>query len=374
MKNLTVKKVALGLFLAGYAASSAFAITASTQNYIQGNLPVFKSNEQGAAEHTMTFKIMDQDKPTDQIGSRPAKVKDIIRIEFNLEDADKDKLSADRIKETFKIFIKKNKNDSTEAWKEVDHADLTDLKVELNNDTDKDKAVISFVISDKFAGAEHIGYQLLERTEFGAPYANKWLLVTDVWSQANPNAKDPSDKLNPTTPPTDPDTGDYGPGDSTNNGSGPIESTKTRIGIFKITGAAVDVNSIDYSREDKIPAYGDKFAAVVWMEDIENDKLDANEVTKTGSYTFTWSLTGDYDYKTLNNLDKDKLSAKKDQNDKYEALTQNVSNGTGDLDKGTNNVIILGSTAPDVTKHNEVYDTNYYPAGAQGYKLTVTTN
>lgn len=44
MKNLTIKKVALGVLLAGYAASGAFAATsATTSNTIIGNAPTIKS-------------------------------------------------------------------------------------------------------------------------------------------------------------------------------------------------------------------------------------------------------------------------------------------------------------------------------------------
>lgn len=373
MKNLTVKKVALGLFLAGYAASSAFAISATTSKHIEGNLPVFKSNVDGAAEHTMTLKIWDRDKPTEQIGTKPAKVGDIITIEFNLEDADSDTMTASTIKDTFKIFIKKDKDNNDEEWKEVTHDKIQDLATTITGN----KGQIKFTIPTAFAGAEHIGYQLLERTEYGAPYANKWLMVTDIWSSKVPNAVDPGDKENPLTPPKELTGDKTGPGDSTNNGSGPIESSTTKIGIFKITGASVETNSPDYSRTkdaNEVPKYGEKFAAVVWMDDNDDDKLDAGEVTKTGSYTFTWTLTGSYDYEKLNNITgKTPLEAKKVDN-KYEALTQNISDGTGDWDTGTNNVIILGSTDTDNPEHNKVYDTSYYPAGAQGYNLTVTTN
>lgn len=362
MKNLTVNKIALGLFLAGFAASSAYALHSETSSPIQGNLPAFRARKANAVDHTMTVKILKGEKPSEQIGSRPAKVGDIIRIEYNLQDADGDLLkNQDNLKSTFSVFIKKTRV-ASEAWTKMAPAALKDLKFEPS--TDGKTGVISFEISDSFSGAEKIGYQILERTDFGAPFSHKWLLVTDIWSNTNPATADPTDKNKPiTTGPADPKDGTHGPGDSTNNGSGPIESPKTKIGIFKFDGAAINT-TLDYSRNGAlIPKYGDKFAAVVWQDEDNDNKLTTGDIAKSESYTFTWRLMGDYNY-------ADQAAGTTTGKAKPDKITAGVSNGAGPWDKGVGNVIYLGAESGP---HNAKYDATY-PAGAQGFKLQVITN
>lgn len=368
MKKLTVNKIAIGLFLTGYAASSAFAIHATTEGVINGNAPIIQSKATTPVDHQMTVKVLS--KETGQpIGEKPAKVDDTIEITFKVTDADGDKVTAEVLKSHFKVFIKKIKGSTTEAWTPIN---LTNVTAEMSGDN-ADEAKISFKITDAFAGAEKIGYQILERTTYGEPYANNWLLVTDIWNRtAGPNTQawTGADVANPGT-------GEYGPGDSSagNTGTGPIESQDTKVGIFKYDGATIDTAK-DYSRDGTlIPKYGDKFAAVVWFDTNKDGKLtnadipseangDVKSIIKTGSYTYTWTLSGEY--KPAGATNPPAVKADK--------LTYGVSNGVGDYAQAsTGNVILLGSPADSSTKHNANYDSTYL-AGAQGFTLTVTTN
>ena len=54
MKNLTIKKIAFGLLLAGYASSSAFALVATTSEPIQGSAPVLSKVNGDAKDHTVS--------------------------------------------------------------------------------------------------------------------------------------------------------------------------------------------------------------------------------------------------------------------------------------------------------------------------------
>ncbi|OCG23106.1 hypothetical protein [Gilliamella sp. App4-10] len=344
MKNLTIKKVALGLFLAGYAASSAFALDATTAA-INGNAPVLKSAA-GAADHTVAVRVATDAEGNNLIGNRAAKVNDYVVIKFNVDDKDGD-LDTGKIKDTLKVYIKRDVND---PWTEI--ANLSDL-VATNND---ENGQISFKLDNQFRGAQKIGFKLLERTDFGLPYAGKWLQVNDIWAQnSSPMVEEPADPNAPeSTGPADPGstTELHGPGDTTvDNGYGPVASGVETVGIFKVVNGVPD-KSVNYANAGApAPVYGETFAAIAWDDADQNNALDSGETEITTNYTFAWHLAGSYE-----GVDAD-----------VEEITQGVTNG-----EATNSVITLGS-ADGAAKHNALYS-SAYKAGAQGYKLKVITN
>lgn len=350
MKNLTVKKVALGLFLAGYAASSAFALDARTSAAISGNAPLLKAVADGAKEHTLTVRVSTDANGDTLIGNRAAKVGDYIVIKFNVEDKDGD-LDTGKIKDTLKVFTKKNASDS---WTDI--GTLTDL-VATN---DGEKGQISFKIDSQFSGAKFIGFRLLERTDFGLPYTGKWLQVNDIWARnEGPSVVNPSNPEDPTNSgPADPGAADpstepHGPGDThADNGHGPIVTGLEAVGIFKVNTDGVIDKSVNYAKDGApAPVYGEKFAAVAWEDADNNSLIDNDETEITTNYSFVWHLAGVYE-----NVEADVAE-----------LTAGVENG-----EATNSLITLGSADGSV-KHNSLY-AEAYKAGAQGYSLKVETN
>jgi hypothetical protein len=317
MNNLTIKKIAFGILLAGYASSSAFALVANTQSAISGNAPVLYSKSSGAEAHTLTVKFASDDKGQNILGKTdPIKVGQYMVISFDLKDDDGDE-DTGQILESLTLHVKVG-----DAWKDIERKDL---------EASREKGKIVIKLDGKFAGATKIGFTLQERTEFGLPSNGEWLRVANIWNSANPT---PSPEK-PTTPPKDGDK----PGPSNDpvdlpEPTGPILSDDFRIAIYKVENS-VAVKDVDYSTQAVAPQYGETFTAVV----LDNAGQDF-----TSSFSFVWKLKGEYE------------GVKADVN---EVLT-----------KGT--TIVLGSSNLGEKSHNSMYNTAY-KAGAQGYQLEVST-
>lgn len=356
MKNLTLKKVAFGLLLAGYASSSAFAVlTTETVAPIHGNAPVLakksadvKSND---ADHTVTLAITTDAAGETSIGANtPVKVGNYIKISYNLKDKDGD-VDNQNIQKTVTFFVRQKDATGTFGdWKKINTLEgLTSTATKNVNGVSE--GTIIFKINSEFSGADEIGFTLQEQTEFGLPNTNKWLNVSDIWSKVPPEVDD--------NQPVKPSEEKHGPGDIP-DGTGPIIDDNYRVGIFKYnTDGNLDL-TVNYTvkpatGDAPTPKYGEKYGAVVWEDANNNNLPDAGELVKTSSYTYTWTLSND-------------PAATADYQD---AVTTETLTGTSNT-TGTNDTIYLGSS--DGTKNNnELYNTKY-KAGAQGHLLKVTTD
>ena len=336
MKNLTIKKIAFGLLLAGYASSSAFAASfnATTTKAIEGNAPVL-SKTSGDADHTVSVTFT-----TDRDGSNPVAANDNVqvgnymKISYNLLDKDGDKDNGN-IKESLSVYAKINGK-----WETFSADDLGATFTADENANGRQSGSITIEISDKFAGAEKLGFKLQERTEFGLPSENQWINVSDVWSSTKPEVTGDE----PTQVPSD----EAGPGDKA-PGIGPIISSTFKLGIFKYTSTDGLDTTNDYATADINPKYGDQFVAVIWNDADNDGKFDqANEQEFTSGYSFKWTLVGD----------NDGVAATGDEL----ATVSTNREGEGDT-------IYLGSSSAN---HNSIYNTSY-TAGAQGYRLKVET-
>jgi hypothetical protein len=328
VKNLTIKKVALGLFLAGYAASSAFAaLEASSVNVIKGNAPAIKANS-GANEHTMTLTVT-----TDPTGNSPissdngrqrVQVGDYIHITYDLVDNDGDTDTTGAMKATLKVY------------KIAQDGKLTQVTtVQVQDDSTASQGHLSFKITNDFAGAKTIGYTIQEKTSFGLPDHGQYLAVSDIFSST-----DPSVSGSEQTP-----TGDHGPGNTPEPIVGPIDSDSMRVGIFRKVGNTM----VNYAKpgSSAIPNYGDEFKAIVWNDANNDFEINSGEDKFTG-YTFEWTLVN-------------------------EGYVDEQNPGTGTGYKGVDalptsltsngDTITLGNT-------NSMYATAY-KAGGQGYRLKV---
>ncbi|NUF49275.1 hypothetical protein [Gilliamella sp. ESL0250] len=338
MKNLTIKKVALGLFLAGYAASSAFALTAVTNATIQGNAPVMKAPGGTDAHRTaVTIKHADG---SDIAAGEPVMVGDVIHISYVLEDADGDTDDGDALKDTLKVYARQ---DASSPWDEMT------INATIAHGSDGN-ATISFPITNDFAGKSKIGFKVLERTDFGAPSIGKWVHVGDIFSSNGSGSSDddpgtPGDNTGPGVPP---------PGIT----PGPIVPAQYQTGIFLIDTNGV-IQSSNYASNGLNPKYGERYAAVVWNDANSDNNVDAGEAEYTGSYKFEWHVVG------AGIPENDNVPAEST------ALTADTNNR-----KGINDTIWLGSPQ-GAAKHNSIYSSfSTHKAGIQGYQLsfkTVTT-
>ena len=345
MKNLTIKKIAFGLLLAGYASSSAFAtLTATTNDTIQGSAPVLSKLNGEVTAQTVTVTFTTDSAGNTEIGANDnVKVGDWMKISYRLLDKDGD-VDTKSIQESLTVFTRtKDASGNYGDWQEIKTNDLKSITTKSEANTDGVQlGYIIFQIDDKFAGVDQIGFKLQERTDFGAPSKNHWLNVSDVWSSADPVVTNPGE-AEPTTPPSTP----AGPGDQA-PGKGPIVSDTFKVGIFKYDAQGNLDTKVDYAAAGATnPKYGDKFGAVVWNDADKNGSIDDGELIKTSAYTFKWTLDGNYE---------------------GVAATEDVLEATKTTAEG--DTIYLGS---ETANHNSIYNTTY-KAGAQGYKLKVTTN
>ena len=345
MKNLTIKKIAFGLLLAGYASSSAFAtLTATTNDTIQGSAPVLSKLNGDVTAQTVTVTFTTDSAGNTEIGANDnVKVGDWMKISYRLLDKDGD-VDTKSIQESLTVFTRtKDASGNYDDWQEIKTNDLKSITTKSEANTDGVQlGYIIFQIDDKFAGVDQIGFKLQERTDFGAPSKNHWLNVSDVWSSADPVVTNPGE-AEPTTPPSTP----AGPGDQA-PGKGPIVSDTFKVGIFKYDAQGNLDTKVDYAAAGATnPKYGDKFGAVVWNDADKNGSIDDGELIKTSAYTFKWTLDGNYE---------------------GVAATEDVLEATKTTADG--DTIYLGS---ETANHNSIYNTTY-KAGAQGYRLKVTTN
>ena len=363
MKKLAIKKVALSLFLAGYAASSAYALDpVMTQNSIVGNAPVIwsKGVTTGgtAVERSLTLRISNDTTGATSLGrTEKAKVGNYIHIFYDLKDLDGDEDPSDKhaVADTLKVWIKTG---NAASWTEV-----TDVTATADN---SDQAGhIYFKITPSMAGATKIGFKLEEITPYGAPRENEWLWVSDIWD----GTTTPGHGSDPVDPGTDP----HGPGDKDPDlPDGPIEYPgATVLGIFKYTSSgSVDLtkNLVD-TTSDVTPKYGDKLAAIVWLKANPTDtsttpNFTGGDTNQSGSYTFTWSLDGN------NNAANGSQTAA--------AADTLVGVPAGDADASPEGYGVIKLGDPAGGKHNAVYSSlnggSGYVAGIQGFKLKVTAN
>ncbi len=352
MKNLTLKKVAFGLLLAGYASSSAFAAVLTTETVapIHGNAPIL-SKKSGDVDHTVSLTITTDAAGLTPIGDKdPVKIGNYFKISYNLKDKDGD-VDNKNIQATVTFFVRqKDATGNYGDWKKINVLEgLTSTAGPNVNGVSE--GTIIFKINSEFSGADQVGFTLQEQTEFGLPNTNKWLNVSDIWSKVPPEV----DNNQPTKPSDD----EHGPGDVP-PGIGPFIDDNYRVGIFKYnTDGNLDL-TVNYTvkpatGDAPTPKYGEKYGAVVWDDTNKNNLPDAGELVKTSSYTYTWTLSND-------------PAATADYQD---AVTTEALTGTTTT-TGTDDTIYLGSS--DGTKNNnELYNTKY-KAGAQGYLLKVSTD
>ncbi|MWN31751.1 MULTISPECIES: hypothetical protein [unclassified Gilliamella] len=354
MKNLTIKKVALGLFLAGYAASSAFAVApVQTVNTIEGTKPVLNSRGANPIANTVTVDIFHAN-GTPYTAGDSIYVGDKVRVTYRLTDADgdSDNAAAAKVKDSFKVFTKAS---SGSTWSPVT------VQATASYDTaDTELGTIEFELTSDFIGKSKIGFVIQPRTEFGAPSEGDWVAIGDIFGGGTPgvggNGSNPGNSGGPGGGGNS--SGGNTGGGNTGNGTnpGPIVSQTSQLGIFLIDNTGVIQNNESYTKSGTtlVPKYGERYAAIVW-EDTNSDKvLDAGENELAG-FSFEWHVVG-------NGIA---------ENGNITAETGTLNSDGNRSNGNTDDTIFLGSKNLARTKHNGMYSFTTHKAGIQGYQLQV---
>lgn len=338
MKKLTMKKVALGLVLAGYAASSAYALDVTTTQTIIGTAPVLVASA-SAADSTVNVAV------TTAAVAGQLTVGDTVEINYSAKDAEGDEdLGASGA--TVKIYYVAAADKVSGAWSVL--PSTTTLAV--SNDK------VSFVVPSEMLGAIKIGFVIQENTKYGAPRVGSWLTIADITATANPGNTG-------TTPPTDPGTG-TGPG-----GTGPAfptplnpvkPSAKNKVGIFAVQAGSITATSYNYApmgvmADNPAPVagtdelkVGNTYYAIVWEENNGKDHAPDHADDLVVAMNISWQLDGG------NSLAGGAATA----------LATDLTAAEGV--SGTNN-------ATFTIGENSLYSSTY-EAGAQGFKLKVIAN
>ncbi|MWN05069.1 hypothetical protein [Gilliamella sp. Pas-s95] len=344
------------MFLAGYAASSAFAaLQKETASFINGNAPVLKSR--AGADNKLTVDVIHAD-GTPYVAGDVVRVGDKVHIKYRLADldGDTDTASAGKVKDSLKVSGK----DSNGSW-----VDITPTVVSTYDATDPELGELVFELTNDFVGKSSIGFKVLAETEFGLPTKGNWVWVSDIFGTGDP-AHSGNNPANPGAPGDNGNPGGPGEGNIPGTNPGPIMPSGGVLGIFLVDSTGTLLNSESYSHLGSTlkPKYGERYAAIVWDDANSNGTIDSGETEFTTGFRFEWHVTGDSsDVPVTDGFIGSNIVA---------GTTALTGNGNR---KGTNDTIFLGSDTAG-TKHNSVYTGIFgnHKAGIQGYKLQVKTN
>lgn len=344
--------------------SSVFALDATTFDVIHGNKPVIKSFN-NSMPHKLSVTIYKSDQKTELGPDDQIEENCWVFIKYKFQDDDGDDknytpYTSTIIQKTARVIIQ-NKYLNKQGNIENKWVELTDDDSHIFSEHANGQGLLAFRINKSYIGATKIGFKVLERTEFGVPYVNNWIVVTDITDSSDPylqsaitkkDSIESVDKIGPTLTEiinqVEKVNHDFGPGESA-NGKYPVVNLYVRAGIFKydkdgVLGLSTQANIA----ESEWPFYGDKYAAMVWYDKNYNGGIDDDEPILTDHYKFVWTLSG-----TANDVTASPKPLTKEQ-------------GVSGSDQ---QYIFLGSTTGE--GHNYIYATkeNGYKAGAQDFYL-----
>lgn len=283
MKKLTMKNIALGLALAGYAASSAYAIDATTTKTIQGDAPVIKSV--AGVDNKFTVKVMRTIAGTETdvstlstAADRQVRTGDKVVITFKYADENEDEAITSLIghgranpvtpADELEFFLTLTKSGTT-----------TKIATGLTEDVAVTKTATgeySYIIPGSAQGSD-LGINLAPVSQYGDPWFGTLIKGTDLFAIGENGGG------GTTTPPTGP----ILPGDS------------FVVGIFKTADVtsgtpAVGVTPLGVTSGSTSTEYlqlGQTYAAAAWEDSTANGKFDTGEEVASIA-TYQWSVTG----------------------------------------------------------------------------------
>lgn len=356
MKNLNIKQVALGLFLAGYATSSAFAVSAVSSSTITGRAPIVNSItlSNPSDSNSVSVTVYKDANLSTVVGTNDFwEVGNVVRLSYNLVDKDGDaevnKETANSIK--FGYIV-------NGAW----------TWVAPNSNTANGE--VTWTIPDEATGSSLLAYMIRPTTQYGAPIANNWIIGYLNGGQApttggdgvgpDGKPKDPDTttvitNLPPTTNPTDLPNGP-GTGSDPVPGTGPIKPNPNSLTLLihkaTLSGGQITIGD---ALGSEAPIVGNTYAVQA--------KSQNNDVTAL--YSYTWSLVEN------NPTAIGSTGAAEANVDGLTAVTATINNQS---------IVNVAYTIPvnrELKAMNSASGTEESVtrlAGAQGYKLQVSTN
>lgn len=346
MKKLTLKQVALGLLIAGYSISGAYAAnTVSTQtDFILGHAPLVNSTiQQSFSKNSVDIKVFDNDR---QIADN-AEVKNgyTIKLTYKLADQDGDTDPGLETASTVKFaYMKRNTTDY--IWVTAG-TPTTDAGGEVT---------VSWTIPAAAIGSK-IYYAIIPKTKYGNPNQSTKEVYGNVFKKADAGSRDVTQ------------TGTNIPNDGLDSGTGggqtpnvtddtiqPDGSTFTiTIHEATINNGAVAMNTELNASSN--PEVGKTYAAKVTL--TQNGPQDI-----TTQFKYTWSLV-DFDG---NKIGDPSLTSQPVDN--VQASTVNYQDDVSSSAQAVTNIAYTIPVNDQVKKADGSAVTGLF-AGAQGYKLQV---
>lgn len=294
MKKNTIKHIAVGLLLAGYASSSAWAVIATTQSSIQGQKPIVKSTKEGAKPHTVTFNTQKAD-GTAHTNKDYLTVGDILILSYVLSDTDGD-IEGDKDNTAASIYFYYSLTGKVEDWTAFPESSLISRTPATQANS---KGEVKFRVPKEAEGAKYIGYKILEKTQYGFPAGDQWYPVPDAFNTeikdlGEGKPTDPGDEIgNPEDPdggggdietPINPPNPDCKPETDPDCKPGVQPEVGTRGAIYAVINGAVDT-AVDFSKDaTAFPIVEGTYTTYIYDKD---DKDITGEYTK-----YQWKLVG----------------------------------------------------------------------------------
>ena len=348
MKKLTLKQVALGLLIAGYSISGAYAAdTVSTQtDFILGHAPLVNSTtQQSFSKNSVDIKVVDANGI--QIADNAA-VKNgyTIQLTYKLADQDGDTDPDLETASTVKFaYMKRNTTDYIWVTAGTPTTGATG------------EVTVSWTIPAAAIGSK-IYYAIIPKTKYGNPNQSTKEVYGNVFKNADAGSRDvtqtgtniPNDGLDSGTgggqTPIVPDDGTIRPNEDTFG-----------IAIYEATinNGAVAMNT-ELNASSK-PEVGKTYAAKVTLS--QNGPQDI-----TTQFKYTWSLV-DFDG---NKIGDPSLTSQPVDN--VQASTVNYQDDVSSSAQAVTNIAYTIPVNDQVKKADGSAVTGLF-AGAQGYKLQV---
>lgn len=360
MKNLTLKKVAIGLLLAGYSISGAYAATtiSTSTGIIKGRAPLVNAKTLTTPNYnnnSITVKLFDASGAaiTSQIQEVLNGYK--IRIYFNVVDEDGDKDTLGLTAHTVRFgYTKANSSDF--VW----------VNATYNTDTSLGHYA-EMTIPQEAIGSK-IYYEVLANTEFGTPsQAEKWVFG-NVFRKDAAGQKGQQGGGQPT--------GDEGAGgDDIPDIDDPDPIIKPDLSTFdiKLYNVTVSNGAVTYGAEvapSSSVVVGQSFAPKVFSTQTQ---VNGQNADITDQFAYQWNLVDLSKQDIVNQSNTSGSAAVANQVSsitQLEAVNAKVS-GTQNEIQGLTYLIPVNGQVKAKNGQTSVSTIGNLAAGAQGYKLQV---
>ncbi|WP_392552673.1 hypothetical protein RHO14_02075 [Orbus wheelerorum] len=289
MRTLTIKKIAFGILLAGYAASSAFALNSTTTNNTGGLAPFInaKSMPDSITDNSIDVQVY-RGSTKLTTGSQWA-VGDRIKLVYKVSDGDGD---SDLLRTADSINFTYLKNGS---WT-TSYLAPNSKRIGTSSDDGVDLTnfqVVEWTIPASAVNSTQIGFIIQPFTLYGSPDRNNWLSITDITSTVPPG--NGGTDTPPGTPPATPPGGGTGGGEGGGGSTGPVLPGDTfGLKIVAVTSSGSVVVGSDYQVANGSVSAGTGIGNIRLTDVYEVQVWNAgmNVTNDAGLTNYDWYVTG----------------------------------------------------------------------------------